>query len=97
MGVRVEILVKPGSRRPGVGGSRDGALIVRVAEPADRGRATISALRSIAESFGLPPSHVTLVQGPTSRKKVVALTATGPAADEEHLRARLQELLHVDS
>lgn len=88
--------MKPGSRRPGVGGFRDGALLVRVAEPADRGRATISALRSIADSFGLPPSHVTLVQGPTSRRKVVALTAAGPA-DEERLRTRLQELLGVDS
>jgi hypothetical protein len=54
-----------------VGGSHDGALVVRVSAPAVDGRATEAALAAVAEAFGVRRAAVTLVTGATSRSKVV--------------------------
>ena len=89
--MRVEILVRPNAPRGGVGGDHNGALVVRVTEAADRGRATRAALRAVAEAFDVPPRNVTLVLGPTSRRKVVEIATAGQ--QEELLRARLDRLL----
>lgn len=90
----MEILVRPNASRGNVGGNYDGALVVRVTEPPDRGRATGAAVRALAESFGVPSRDVTLVRGPTSRRKVVQIEATGEA--EELLRTRLERLLQAE-
>ena len=90
----MEILVRPNASMAGVGGSHDGALVVRVVEPADRGKATAAALSALAESFGVSSRDVTLVRGPTSRRKVVDIAAT--KVREEVLRSQLQRLLHAD-
>jgi len=71
--VRLEIHVRPGSSTTAVGGEYDDALVVRVVEPADRGRATDAALRAVAEALALPPSAVTLVRGGTSRRKLIEI------------------------
>ena len=92
--VRVEILVRPNASRGGVGGNHDGALVVRVTEPPDRGRATGAALRALAESFGVPSRNVTLVRGPTTRRKVVQIEASGEV--EERLQSRLERLLQTE-
>ena len=85
------IHVRPGSARPGVGGSHDGALVVRVGQPAARGEATESALRAVAGALGVPARAVTLAHGATSRRKVVDVAVAG--ADEERCRTRLVGLL----
>ena len=43
---------------------------VRVTAPATDGRATDSVRRLLARAIGLGPSHLTLVQGATSRQKL---------------------------
>ena len=63
----------PGSSRPGVGGSHDGSLVVRVRARAVDGAATGEALSRIADAFGVRPTGVTLVRGAASRNKVVAI------------------------
>ena len=78
-----------------MGDALDGALVVRVAEPAVGGRATRAALRSLAAALGVPPRAVTLVRGPTSRRKVVEIASAGD--DEEVLVRRLRSLLHGDA
>jgi uncharacterized protein YggU (UPF0235/DUF167 family) len=40
------------------------------------GRATRAALRAVANSLGVAPRRVTLVRGPTSRRKVVEIATT---------------------
>jgi uncharacterized protein YggU (UPF0235/DUF167 family) len=85
--VRITIRVRPGSARPGVGGQRDGALVVRVSAPAVDGRATDAALSAIAEAFGVRRRAVTLVAGARSRTKIVDVTGAGPA-DLARLLAR---------
>ena len=69
--MRITIRVRPGAGRTAVGGSHDGALVVRVGAPAVDGRATEAALRAVADAFGVRRSAVGLVTGATSRTKVV--------------------------
>jgi uncharacterized protein (TIGR00251 family) len=77
--VRITIRVRPGSAREAVGGSYDGALVVRVSAPAVDGRATTAALAAIAAAFGVRPRAVRLVSGATSRTKVVDVDGADPA------------------
>jgi hypothetical protein len=47
-----------------------------------------------SESLGVPTRNVTLVQGPTSRRKLVDIAARGE--EEELLRSQLQRLLQAE-
>ena len=54
----------PGSAHPGVGGEHDGALVVRVSEPAADGKATAATLPSVAAVFGVGHARSRWWQGP---------------------------------
>ena len=71
-----------------MGGRHGDDLVVRVSERAVDGRATGAALRAVATAFGVRPRQVHLVQGATSRTKVVEVDA-----DPEVVAVRLRELL----
>ena len=86
--LRVEIRVRPGASRPGVGGAVGGRLQVRVSARAVDGRATMAALAAVADAFDVRPADVTLVRGATMRDKLVEIDG-----DAESLMARLDELL----
>jgi uncharacterized protein YggU (UPF0235/DUF167 family) len=78
--VRVTIRVRPGAGRTAVGGSHDGALVVRVAARAVDGQATEAALAAVASALGVRRRQVALVSGATSRTKVVEVPDDrGPA------------------
>lgn len=83
--MRVTIRVRPGAGRTLVGGTHDGALVVRVAARAVDGKATEAALAAVAEAFGLRRSAATLVSGATARTKIVDVDG----ATEERLQALL--------
>jgi uncharacterized protein YggU (UPF0235/DUF167 family) len=78
--VRITVWVRPGSARPGVGGERDGALVVRVSARAVDGQATEAALAAVAAAFGLRRRAVTLVAGATSRTKILEVEGADRAA-----------------
>jgi len=75
--VRVTVRVKPGSSRPGVGGSHDGLLVVAVRARAVDGKATEAALVALAAAFGVPRGQVRLVSGASARVKVIEVDADG--------------------
>jgi uncharacterized protein len=77
--MRVTIRVHPGSRRPGVGGSHDGALVVRVRERAVDGRATDAALTAVADALSVPRRTITLLSGATTRTKTLDIPTADPA------------------
>lgn len=83
--MRVTIRVQPGASKAKVGGSFDGALVVRVNARAVDGAATQAALVAVADAFGVRKAAVTLVAGATSRSKVVDVAGG--------TEARLAELL----
>jgi uncharacterized protein YggU (UPF0235/DUF167 family) len=86
--MRLTIRVTPGSRQPGVGGSHEGAHVVRVRERAAEGRATEAALAALADALGVPRRSVRLIHGATSRAKLVEVEGQGAA-----LEARLETLM----
>ncbi|CAL8971132.1 hypothetical protein CELL_00953 [Cellulomonas sp. T2.31MG-18] len=69
--MRLEIRVRPGSSRAGVGGEHAGRLVVAVHERAVDGKATDAALGAVADALGVPTRRVRLVRGATSRDKLV--------------------------
>ncbi len=83
--MRVAIRVRPGSSRTLVGGSHDGALVIKVGAQAVDGKATTAALAALARAIGVRPRDVLLVSGATSRSKVVEI----PDGHEDQLAALL--------
>jgi uncharacterized protein YggU (UPF0235/DUF167 family) len=61
-----------------VGGQHDGALVVRVNEPAADGQATAAALASVAAAFGVGRRSVTLVAGARRRVKILEVAGADP-------------------
>jgi hypothetical protein len=69
--MRITVRVRPSSGRTEVGGSHNGALVVRVVQATVDGKATAAVLRCLAEAFGVARSDVVLVSGSRSRTKIV--------------------------
>lgn len=67
----VGVQVRPRSR-PGMQLS-DAGLIIRVAAPQEKGRATEEARRTLASTLGVAPSAVRLRSGRTSRRKTFTI------------------------
>jgi uncharacterized protein len=79
----VEVKVIPGASRSEAAGLRDGALLVRVAAPPEKGKANEELRSCLARELGLPKSAVVLVSGASSRRKRVSI----PLEAEAPLRA----------
>ncbi len=92
--MRVEVHVKPNARCTEVGGSHDGALVVRVTERPERARATEAALAAVADALGVPRGAVTLVRGASSRRKLFEIDLAEP--DQPAVQARLGDLLEQE-
>jgi len=89
--MRILLRVRPGASRTAVGGRYDGpsgpALVVAVGARAVEGQATKAVLEAVAKAFGVRRSAVTLVQGATSRDKLVDVEGG------ENIGVRLEQLL----
>jgi uncharacterized protein (TIGR00251 family) len=75
---RVRLRVAPGATRPGVVGRHGDAWKVRVAAPAEGGRANAAVVDLLAETLALPRGSVTLVSGHSARDKIVELAGVEP-------------------
>jgi uncharacterized protein (TIGR00251 family) len=79
----LEVVVRPGSRRPGISVSDQATVEVRVSAPARDGRANEAVRRALAAALKRPPSSVMLVRGQTARHKtysIVGLSKEGALA-----------------
>jgi uncharacterized protein (TIGR00251 family) len=77
--ILVEIKVVPGAARSQVAGLRDGALLVRVAAPPEKGKANEELRDCLARALGIPKSAIELVAGASSRRKRVSVPAEAEA------------------
>lgn len=77
----------PGASRSGVAGWLGDALKIRVAAPAERGRANAAAEQTLAAALGVPAESVRIVGGWTSPRKIVEVAALS----EAEVRRRLSE------
>jgi uncharacterized protein (TIGR00251 family) len=88
--MKVTVHVRPGSAREAVGGSHDGAVVVRVRERAVDGRANEAAVKALAEEFHVPRRAVRIVSGTRSRRKVVEISG-----DDDAISSGVARLLEV--
>lgn len=75
-GVILTMRIKPNARRSGPRGfygENDEAIVWAVAAPPVDGKANDELVRSVAETFGIPPSRLTIVHGSSSRTKAILL------------------------
>ena len=70
---RLRLRVSPGADRPAVVGRYGEAWKVRVAAPAEGGRANDAVVRLLAETLSVPRDAVKLVSGQSARDKLVEL------------------------
>jgi uncharacterized protein (TIGR00251 family) len=71
--LKIQIVVKPGSRRAGVEKLESGEYRVAVSAPAREGRANEAVREALAEHFNCAKSRVRIVGGALSRKKRVEI------------------------
>lgn len=67
----LRIRVQPGATRSGVVGPHGDALKVRVAAPANDGKANAELVRFLARHLGVPARDIVIVTGHHSRTKIV--------------------------
>ena len=71
--MRIAIKVQPRSSRPGVEEAGEGSYLVRVRSIPRDGKANAEAIELLAEHLSVPRSRLRIVQGASSRNKVVEL------------------------
>jgi uncharacterized protein len=76
----VEVKVVPGASESRSAGLRDGALLVRIAAPPEKGKANEELRAVLARELGLPKSEIVLVSGALSRRKRLSLPIGSEAA-----------------
>lgn len=72
-GSRLQVHAVPGAKQTQVLGLHDGALKIRIASPPIDGRANAVLVHWLAEQLGLSKREVVLMQGQSSRRKVLDL------------------------
>lgn len=72
-GVLLPVQGQPGARRNSIVGEHAGRLKIAVTQVAEKGKATQAIRELIAESMGIAPSRITLIQGETQPRKLFLL------------------------
>jgi uncharacterized protein len=84
-GTRLRLRVSPGSKNPGIVGRHGNSWKVRVAAPAEGGRANAAVVRLLADAVSLPADAVSVVSGHGARDKIVALAGIDASLTERRL------------
>lgn len=87
-GVLIDVRVVPRASKPGIAGTRDGALLVRLDAPPVEGAANARLIEVVAKALGIPKRAVTIVSGGHSRQKRVAIAGV----TLEEARSKLLEV-----
>ena len=87
-GVIVTVRVIPRAAKPGLAGTRDGALLVRLAAPPVDGAANAELIEVIARAFDVPRRAVDIVAGERSRTKSVRIAGRTRLDVQQMLRGR---------
>jgi uncharacterized protein (TIGR00251 family) len=81
----ISLRVTPSAGSDAIVGWRGDVLRLRVAAPAQRGKANEAVLRLLAAALGIDRRRLRIVRGATSRQKAVSVDGL----DEAEIRARL--------
>jgi len=84
-GLTLRVRVQPRAARDGLGGEREGALVVRLTAPPVEGAANEALARFLGKKLGVAPSAVRVASGATGRNKVVRVAGLDAASARERL------------
>lgn len=82
---RLRLRVSPGAARSRVVGRHGEGWKIRVAAPAEDGRANAAVVRLLTQTLGVARAQVTLVSGHATRDKIVELAEVDPAEIDRRL------------
>ena len=85
-GVDIDVRVVPRAGRSGLGGERDGRLVVRLAAPPVDGAANDALIELLATLCERPKRAVRIVSGERSRSKRVSIDGLTVADARRYLR-----------
>jgi len=88
---RLRLRVSPGAARSRVVGRHGEGWKVRVAAPAEDGRANAAVVRLLAQTLGVPRAQVTVFSGHATRDKIVELAEADPADIDQRLHSAARE------
>jgi uncharacterized protein (TIGR00251 family) len=90
--LRLQIHLQPRAARNRIVGVHGDALKVQVHAPPVDGAANAALVELLADTLDVPRRAIRILQGATSRKKVIEIATADPAA----CRRRLDALRHTD-
>lgn len=70
-GTLISIYVQPGASTTGISGEHDGRIKIKIKAPPREGEANLELIRFISEILGIAKKNVFLIQGESSRQKVI--------------------------
>jgi uncharacterized protein YggU (UPF0235/DUF167 family) len=86
--VKLPIKVVPGASRDCVAGWLGETLKVRVAAPAEQGRANAAVEALVADALGIAKDRVRIVAGSTSARKILEISGLSEAEIRERIANR---------
>ncbi len=69
--MRIDVVVKPNSRKEKIEKRPDGSYHLSVSAPARDGRANEAMIEALSEFFSLPKSTIRIVTGLHGKKKII--------------------------
>lgn len=84
-GILLSVRVIPRASKSGLGGVRNGALVVRLNAPPVDGAANLELIEVVARTLDVPRRQVTLVSGERSRSKTLRVVGRSVADAERAL------------
>lgn len=88
---RLSLRVSPGARKSAVVGRYGERWKIRVAAPAESGRANEALLELLGKTLGVARSQIRVVSGVTARDKIVEVTGIDAEESERQLGASAGE------
>lgn len=79
-GVTLTVKVIPNSSKNSIAPDAQGRLIVRLSAPPVEGKANKELVRFLAKKLGAPQSAVTILQGKSSKEKVLLIAGADTAS-----------------
>ncbi|MDX2107913.1 MAG: DUF167 family protein [Candidatus Melainabacteria bacterium] len=89
-GLTLEIIVSPGAKQEGFCGTRDGIPVLKVRQRPVDGAANEAVLKRLSKLLSLRLSAFKLVQGTTSRRKIIKIDGN-PVEIKNKLQALIEE------
>jgi uncharacterized protein (TIGR00251 family) len=86
---RLTVKVTPNAGRNEITGWRDGALLVKVAAPPEKGKANQELVDFLSRALGVRKSAVAVVKGLTSRNKDIIIEGMSREEIENKLKSSL--------